>query len=435
MFTKFISGWGNYKTIKSTIYQPRNIDELKKIIKQNKKFTIRSKGRSYGDSSLGKNIISLDMLKEFIELDEKKGVIHCSANLTIENILNQTLSKGWFLRVTPGSKFISVGGLIASDVHGKNHHKDGTFCNHLLEIEILLNNGRVLRINKKKNANFFKSTCGGMGLTGVVLSAKFKMLKIKSSYIIQDTIKTNSLKETINCLDKFNHKKYVVGWIDTANHNTLGRSVIYTGEHYNKGGFNLKKKNVYNLKKFLQFFSIFSSNFILKIMSTFYFSIHKNRKKQIVHSNNFFYPLDTIKGWNFFYGNRGFIQFQVLIKKKNAIKNIYKIIDYLIKNNQISFLSTIKKLGIKNDNYLSFPDNGYTLTMDIKNNKKMKNIFNKLEKFLIKIDSKVYLTKDSIMSKNFFYNSYKDLGKFKKVFNKFNKNNKFISLQSERLKI
>ena len=178
MFTKFISGWGNYKTIKSTIYQPRNIDELKKIIKQNKKFTIRSKGRSYGDSSLGKNIISLDMLKEFIELDEKKGVIHCSANLTIENILNQTLSKGWFLRVTPGSKFISVGGLIASDVHGKNHHKDGTFCNHLLEIEILLNNGKVLRINKKKSANFFKSTCGGMGLTGVVLSAKFKMFSL-----------------------------------------------------------------------------------------------------------------------------------------------------------------------------------------------------------------------------------------------------------------
>ena len=320
MLTKFISGWGNYKTIKSNIYTPININELKKTIKKKKKFTIRGMGRSYGDSSLGKNIISLSKFKKFLELDEKNGLIHCSANLTIEEIIDTTLKKDWFLKVTPGSKFVSVGGLIASDVHGKNHHIDGTFCNHLVEIEILLKNGNILKINKKKNNDLFKATCGGMGLTGVVLSAKFKMLKIKSSYIVQDTIKTNSIKETINCLDKFNNRKYVVGWIETANYNKLGRSIIYLGKHSKKKGFNYEKKKVFMLKFFLQFFSIFSKNFILKIMSQFYYNIHTNKKKQIVHLNNFFYPLDTINGWNFFYGSKGFIQFQILIRKKKSNK-------------------------------------------------------------------------------------------------------------------
>ena len=133
-----------------------------------------------------------------------------------------------------------------------------------------------------------------------------------------------------------------------------------------------------------------------------------------------------------FYGKKGFIQFQILIRKKNAANNIYKIISYLIKNDQISFLSTIKKLGNKNDNYLSFPDNGYTLTMDIKNNKKMRTTFQKLEKFLIKIDSKIYLTKDSLMSQNLFFKSYKNLKLFKNTINKLNK---FESLQSKRLNI
>jgi decaprenylphospho-beta-D-ribofuranose 2-oxidase len=432
MSTKYISGWGNYKTIKSNIYTPKNITELKKIIKKNKKFIIRGMGRSYGDSSIGKNIISLDNFEKFIQLDKKKGVIHCSSNISIENILNKSERNGWFLKVSPGSKFISVGGLIASDVHGKNHHKDGTFCKHLLEIEILLDNGKILKINKKRKSKLFKATCGGMGLTGIIISAKFKMLKIKSNYIIQDTIKTNSINETLNCLEKYNNKKYVVGWIDTANYHKLGRSVIYLGEHCKTSGFNFTKKKNYVLKSFLQICSIFNKNFFLKVMSFIYYNIHRNKKKEIVQLDKFFYPLDIISGWNVFYGKKGFIQFQILIRKKNAANNIYKIISYLIKNDQISFLSTIKKLGNKNDNYLSFPDNGYTLTMDIKNNKKMRTTFQKLEKFLIKIDSKIYLTKDSLMSQNLFFKSYKNLKLFKNTINKLNK---FESLQSKRLNI
>ena len=250
--------------------------------------------------------------------------------------------------------------------------------------------------------------------------------------MIQNTIKTYSLKETIYYLDKFNHKKYVVGWIETANYNKLGRSIIYRADHYKKGELNFDIKKIFDLKKFFQLFSFLSTNFILKKMSSFYFNIHSNNKNKLIHINKFFYPLDFIGGWNYFYGKNGFIQFQILIKKKNAINNIKKILTYLVKNDQVSFLSTIKKLGKKNNNYLTFPENGYTLTMDIKNNCKMKNVFRNLEKFLIKIDSKVYLTKDSIMSKNYFYKTYTNLNMFKKNLNKYNK---FSSLQSKRLKI
>ena len=432
MITKFISGWGNYKTIKSKIYKPSNINELKKIIKKNKKFTIRGMGRSYGDSSIGKNIISLDKFEKIIKFDEKKGYLHCSSNSTINQILKKTVNKGWFLKVTPGSKFISIGGLIASDVHGKNHHIDGTFCDHLIEIVILLESGKIIKINKKKNNNLFKASCGGLGLTGIILSAKFKMMKIKSNLMIQDTIKTYSLKDTIDCLDNHNNKKYVVGWIDTANYNKLGRSIIYLADHCKNGELSFNVKRKINLKKIFKIFSFLSINLILKKMSSIYFNIHFKSKNKIVDLDKFFYPLDSISGWNYFYGKKGFIQFQILIKNKNAVSNIDKIIKFLIKNNQISFLSTIKKLGNKNNNYLTFPENGYTLTMDIKNNSKMKNTFSVLEKFLMKINAKVYLTKDSLISKEFFYKSYRNLNKFKQAIDRFKK---FTSSQSERLKI
>ncbi len=250
--------------------------------------------------------------------------------------------------------------------------------------------------------------------------------------MIQDTIKTLSLKDTINCLDKHNDKKYVVGWIDTANYNKLGRSIIYLADHCKKGELNFNIKRKINLKRILKNFSFLSVNLILKIMSSIYFNIHFNNKNRIVHLDKFFYPLDSIGGWNYFYGKKGFIQFQILVKNNNAVSNIDKIIKYLIKNNQISFLSTIKKLGNKNNNYLTFPENGYTLTMDIKNNSKMKNTFRILEKFLMKIDAKVYLTKDSLISKKYFHKSYKNLSKFK---NSINGLNKFTSSQFERLKI
>ena len=177
-----ISGWGNNLIIQSKLYYPKNIEEIVNLLKEKRNESIlpRGEGRSYGDVALNKNILSLNKFKKIISLNKKKGILRCTANVTIEEILPKIVPKGWFLSVTPGSKFVSIGGLIANDVHGKNHHVDGSFSDFVQEIKIIDQFGKIKICSKKKNISLFKTTCGGVGLTGVIIEAKIKLIKIYS---------------------------------------------------------------------------------------------------------------------------------------------------------------------------------------------------------------------------------------------------------------
>ena len=240
------------------------------------------------------------------------------------------------------------------------------------------------------------------------------------------------MKENINYFKKYNHKKYIVSWIDSSEKkNNLGRGIIYIGEHtrLNKEYF-LKHRSL-NLS--FNFPNFFINNFILKMLNKIFYFKNSKFKEQIVDIKKYFYPLDNIRNWNKVYGKKGFVQIQILVSNKNLIKNLTKILLFFQQKNQVSFVSTLKKMGKKNKNLLSFPAEGYTITFDIKANKNLKIFYQELEEILIKMNAKIYLTKDALMSKKYFEKTYINKNKFisyKKIYDpKF----KFHSYQSKRL--
>jgi decaprenylphospho-beta-D-ribofuranose 2-oxidase len=429
-----LSGWGNNINVNSNIYLPKNNDDITNLYKKGIALNsiTRGLGRSYGDSSLDNSIISLKNYEKYIKFDNELGTLECSSNYSLNEILKLIVKKGWFFNVTPGSKFITIGGAIASDVHGKNHHLDGSFCDYIFSFKIITSQGILYNCSKEENLELFQASCGGMGLTGIIVSAKIKLLKIKSKIINTEIIKTKNLEQTIKSFKKFNANKYIVAWIDAlAKNEHMGRSVIFIGNHSDEGDLNFFEKIKFSIPKIFPGFLL--NKYIIKAFNKFYYFIHKNNKKIKQSLNNFFYPLDSIGSWNNLYGKEGFIQIQILITEKNFEEVICKTLEFFQKKKQFSFLTTLKELGIGNENYLSFPSKGYTLTLDLKMNSNLKTIYEEFELLLAQYKTKVYLTKDSFMSKKYFEDTYKKLNKFKEIKNKYDPLNVIKSFQSRRL--
>ncbi len=431
-----ILGWGRYGRYETKEFKPSNISLIKKKFKNSIKdtFICRGLGRSYGDSSLSKQIINLSKIKKKFKISNKKNEITCSSNYSLKELFPILQKSKLFFPVTSGTQYVTIGGAIASDIHGKNHHKDGSFCDHVIEIEVLIANGKIIKCSRTKNKKLFFSTCGGMGLTGIILSAKIKLLKIPSNFIKETIIKSYSLKETINYFNKYNDKKYIVCWLDTNKGDKgFGRGIIFIGEHINYKNNSFLKHRTFNLPFY--FPNFFLSNSLLKLLSKIYFFKNAKFIERIVEIKKYFYPLDYIQNWNRIYGTKGFVQIQILISNQNKFKNLKKIISFFQQKNQVSLVSTIKKMGKKNKNLLSFPDEGYTITFDIKYNKNLKIFYKELEKILIKMNAKIYLTKDALMSKNYFAKTYLNKNKFLNYKKLYDPNLKFSSYQSDRLGI
>ena len=404
-----LSGWGNNINIKSNIYFPKNDEDISNLFIQDKILNLipRGLGRSYGDCSLADNVISLKNYKKFINFDDQLGVIECSANYSLNELLMLIVKKSWFFNVTPGSKFVTIGGAIASDVHGKNHHVDGSFSDYVISFKIITGEGILYNCDKKENSDLFHATCGGMGLTGIIVSAKIKLLKIKSKFINTRIIKTKNLKDTMLKFKELKNQKYLVAWIDALSKNeSIGRSVIFIGNHSDDGNLELLQRKKIKIPSIFPGFLL--NQYTIKVFNKTYYFFHRNEKKFKQSLDNFFYPLDNINSWNNLYGKNGFIQIQVLIEEEDSEKIIVEILKFFQEKKQFSFLSTLKELGSGNSNYLSFPCRGYTLTLDLKMNRNLKIIYQEFESLLKNYKTKIYLTKDSLMSEQYFKNTYKN---------------------------
>lgn len=430
----YISGWGNNLVVNSKILYPKNINEIIEIIKdyKSKGILVRGMGRSYGDVALNENIISLKYFKKIIELDEKVGQLKCSSNITISEINDLIISRGWFLNITPGSKFVSVGGAIANDVHGKNHHKNGSFTDYLEEFDIINENGEIVSCSNKINSELFRATCGGLGLTGIIIYVKIKLLKINSRNIDVKIVKTNNFEETVQKLNELKDYKYLVAWTDTLSRKKIGRSIIFCGEHSNDGDLNYKKQKSFKIPRLFGFF--FLNSICIKLFNSLYYLFHKNNQKLKKDINNFFYPLDTVYNWNSLYGKNGFTQIQLIIKQnKNNKDLLLEIINFFNEKGFYSYLSTLKEYGEGNKNLLSFGEKGISITLDIALENNFLDVYKKFEKKFSNEYIKIYLAKDSFMSKTFFKNTYSNLNNFIKLQKKFNSNSTFRSKLSQRL--
>lgn len=432
---KKLSGWGNNKFANSKVYYPKNITGIKNLIKG--KTIARGLGRSYGDSSIQpSSTIITTKLNKVLHFDFKKGILTAEAGISVLEIIEKIIPYGWFLPVTPGSKYISLGGMVASDVHGKNHHKRGSFRNFIKELIIINENKKLLTCSKKRNSNLFNYTIGGMGLTGIIYSCKFKLIKINSDLIEQKIVKSKNLIETIKNIKKNNNNEYTVAWIDTsANKNNMGRSIMFCGNHLNT---KKKKKNKITFKnndlKILNFLPNWILNsFTIKLLNVLFYNLTLESKK-ILNINDYFYQLDKITNFNTIYGKKGFVSYQFAMPFKNSEKGIKEVLNILQNYKVFSFVSVIKNLG-NNDGYLSFGTKGFTLVFDFPIYKNINLALNKIDDIVIKYNGNIYLTKDSRINYSKFKKMKSGFKNMKFLEIRKNKKKFFTSLQAERLKI
>lgn len=333
--------------------------------------------------------------------------------------------------MTPGTKFVSVGGAIASDVHGKNHHAEGCFSEYVTEFKLLNENSEVITCSREENPDKFWATIGGMGLTGIILSAKFKLKNIESAYIRQESIKAENLDEVFRLFDESEDWTYNVAWIDCFQKGKdLGRSILMRGEHALKAELpsNLQKKSLKLKEKFKPTVPFYFPRFVLNALTIKIFNFlyyNKQTKKQLnnfIDYETFFYPLDIINDWNKIYGKSGFIQYQMVIPKNNGKEGMRQILDTIAKSGNGSFLAVLKLFGKDNPlAYNSFPKEGYTLALDFKVNKGLKKLVDKLDTIVENFGGRIYLTKDS-MSKSSLTNYLQNVN-----------SSKFVSLQHKRI--
>lgn len=439
---KIIANWGNYPVMETEEKSFSFTEQLNEALSNADEVIARGNGRCYGDASLAKNTISTLKYDKILSFDTEKGILECQSGLTLDKILEVIVPKGWFLPVTPGTKFITVGGAIASDVHGKNHHVDGCFSHHVLEMDVLLGSGETITCSAEKNSDLFWATCGGMGLTGIITRAKFDLKKIETSYIKQKQIKAQNLEEIIQLFEEYKHYTYSVAWIDCLKKGKhFGRSILMLGEHAKVEDLDeKKKKDPLQLPKKKQItFPFTLPSFVLNqfTVKAFNFLFYgKNLKREInnvVSYEPFFYPLDAILHWNRGYGKKGFVQYQFVLpleSKQGLIDILHKISDKGIG----SFLAVLKVFG-KQDDLISFPREGYTLALDIPIRKGLFEFLDELDKIVLSYGGRLYLSKDARMKSEIFWKGYSNAQKFSDLVKKFNPSFKINSIQARRLNI
>jgi FAD/FMN-containing dehydrogenase len=422
-----------YPKIKNKIFSLRSKEALVAYIEKTDEFIPYGNGRSYGDSALNENILYTKTYNNFLAFDELSGTLSCQAGVLLSEILGAFVKRGWFLKVTPGTKLITVGGAIASDVHGKNHHTEGCFSECVEEFDIMLPNGEIKTC--KKGDELFYATCGGMGLTGVILAAKISLKKINSKNINQTTIKTKNLKETFEAFENYKEMPYSVAWIDClAKDEEIGKCLLMVGDFANDGDLDYKSKKKLSIP--FNFPSFALNNLSVKAFNTLYYAKAKDGvSKQKVDIDTFFYPLDAIGNWNRIYGSGGFTQYQFILPKESSFEGLKEILTKISASGKGSFLAILKLYGKENENYLSFPLEGYSLALDFKIEAGLFELLNTLDESVVKYGGRIYLTKDVRVSCETFEKGYPRIEKFRAFRRENTMDKKLNSLQSKRIKI
>ncbi|MDB5354302.1 MAG: linked oxidase domain protein [Phycisphaerales bacterium] len=443
-----LSGWGNFPRQAAQVFRPEKISEARAVALDAPAGTLlaRGLGRSYGDASLneGGSVLLDTRLSRFLDFNAETGVLDCEAGACLEDILETFLPRGFFPPVTPGTKYVTVGGAIAADVHGKNHHRDGSIAEFVESFDLLTASGETLRCSRDENADAFWATLGGMGLTGVILQARLRLMKVESAYIAVDYLKAANLDEALAAFAQGDEKyQYSVAWIDClASGPSLGRSVLIRGNHATAKDLpaDLRDKPLEfrgKRKKTVPFnFPGFAlSPFTVKLFNSRFYGKHETGA-HIVDYDAFFYPLDSVLHWNRIYGKRGFFQYQAVFPPGEGSRCLRELLEKLSASGRASFLAVLKTMGKGSGGLLSFPMEGQTLALDLPNAGPDTVAFlQDLDRIVLKHGGRVYLAKDACMTRESFHAMYPNLPRFNEVKAKLDPHNRFSSSQSRRLGI
>ncbi len=381
----------------------------------------RGLGRSYGDSCLNDGGVLLDAtpLSRLIDLDRSHGLLRCEAGVSLDDLLGFLVPRGFFFPVTPGTRFVTIGGAIANDVHGKNHHVAGTFGVHVTRLELLRSTGERLTCSRTANPELFAATVGGLGLTGLITWAEFQLKEIDSPLIEFEEIRFGGVEEfhQLN-LDSEREWEYTVAWVDSlAKGAGLGRGIYIRGRHAPASAGALSR---FRLPSSLPAVPFDAPEFLLgplmmKAFNEAWFRLKgRGTRTRTGPLAPFFYPLDAVPHWNRLYGRRGFFQYQCVVPHAGGREAAREILERISRSGQGSFLSVLKTFGdFPSPGMLSFPRPGITFALDFANlGEPTLRLFDALDEVVLAAGGALYPAKDARMSPRLFAASYPAWGGF-----------------------
>lgn len=441
-----LTSWGKFPVVKDAELLHAELENVSDYADLS--FIPRGAGKSFGDCALAKTVLCTNRLNHIISFDETTGLLTAEAGVTLSEVLGGFLSRGWFFFSSPGTRLITLGGAFASDVHGKDHHVNGTFSEHVKWIDLWTPALGVIRCSRSEHEDLFWATAGGMGLTGVILRIAVFLQKVPSAYIKQEIIKTTNLENIIEIFENYNSKlPFSVAWIDSLQGGkSLGRAIFMGGRfahpeelppRFRKDPYSLKPKLKFNVP--FDFPSFTLNRFSVKLFNSLYYLKTKvGHTESIVDLDTFFYPLDSINNWNRIYGRNGYTEFQFVVPTANADRILHQVLSKVASSGLGSFLTVLKLFGKGHRNFgsLSFPSEGYTLALDFKICNSLFPLLNELDRYVVNAGGQNYLSKDCRLSASTFKEEYgKRVVEFLKVKAVADPACRIRSMQSDRLEL
>lgn len=437
-----LAGWGRYPVLDAAVHAPRNFAELQGTVRSAHILIARGNGRAYGDSAVNSaETIKTRHLNRMLGFDPDTGQLIAEPGVLLGDIIAAFLSRGWFLQVAPGTKFVSLGGAIAADVHGKNHHKDGSFRTCVDWVDVMDAQGAVIRCSALENSLLYDHTLGGMGLTGVITRAAIRLRPVETAWMVQTTQPAANLKAAMDMFEANLEASYSVAWIDClATGSTKGRSLVTLGEHARltdlpkdraHAPFDVPDKRTWTLPFDAPGFAL--NKVTARAFNALYYRTGARKAgQQIINWDSFFFPLDAILHWNRIYGRKGFAQFQCVLPLAASHAGLSALLGAIAKAEAGAFLAVLKRFGPQTSAF-SFPMEGFTLALDFPVNPKSLRLLTELDRITVDHGGRFYLAKDARMSADVFAASDKRIEAFRAARQSNGWQNSFASAQSQRL--
>jgi len=441
-----LSGWGLRPTETCPAYRPEDERDLRTLVEGSEEGTLiaRGLGRSYGDAALNAEgaVVLSDRLDHLLDFDEATGVLRCQAAVSLADLIEIFLPRGWFFPVTPGTKNVSVGGAIASDVHGKNHHSSGSMAAAVNRFRLMTARGAIVECSRDTNAEIFWATLGGMGLTGIILDAEIRLMPLETGFMHAEYEQIPNLESLIEKMNEADQRfAYTVAWVDSmATGASLGKSVLMRANHLSLADLPAKYRdnphpplNASKLGVPFMFPSFTINRLTMKAFNWAFYTRHYTRE-ETAHCNSFFYPLDSIQNWNRGYGTRGVLQYQCVIPEEHAVVGNRRILEELNRSGIGSFLTVLKTLGAASEGHLSFPTPGKTLAIDLPfTGPEVTEALHRCDEIVLEHGGRVYLAKDACMRRESFEAMYPRLEEWKAIKAEIDPDTRFSSSQARRL--
>lgn len=442
---KTISGWGRYPLQTCELQRPESLSGLHTEAAPR---IARGLGRSYGDAALNRDgrVLLTERVNRLLDFDAAKGLLHAEAGVTLEEIQRLFVPRGWFAPVVPGTRHVTLGGCVAADVHGKNHHRDGAFSRHLTDLLLITADGKRRRCSPTRDTQAFWATVGGMGLTGVIGEVGLRLRPIETAYLVAEHHPTANLDETLACLDDPGlDDEHTVAWIDgLATGAALGRGVFMRAHHASVGELPAKLRSQplaipsHRMHRVpMDMPGSLLSAPLLRLFNALYYRRQGARREPFVTDYvSFFHPLDSIAEWNRLYGKRGFLQYQCAVPAASGAAVLGELLQRLALSGNGSFLAVLKRFGAAGEGMLSFPMPGYTLAVDLpRRDEAILTLLDELDRQVADCGGRVYLAKDARLGPAMFRRMYPRYAEWFAVKQRLDPDRRFSSSLSRRLSL